>query len=82
MRFLLAALMALTLSNAFAFDGVATVAQYDHARPGCRQNELDGKPINKAESARQCDILAKLGEELKANGYCWYKPEQEWHPCK
>lgn len=82
MRLLLAALTVFTLSNAFAFDGVSVVKQYNHVRPGCRQNELDGKPISATESAKQCDILAKLGKELKANGYCWYKPEQEWRPCK
>jgi hypothetical protein len=82
MRFLITTLAVLSLSNAFAFDGAAVVKQYDHARPGCRQNELDGKPIGAAESARQCKILAKLGKELKANGYCWYKPQQEWRPCK
>jgi hypothetical protein len=43
---------------------------------------LDGQPISAKESAVQCDILAKLGKELKANGYCWYEPEQEWRPCK
>lgn len=82
MRFLLAALAVFSLSSAYAFDGSSAIKQYDHARPGCRQDELDGKPISQTESARQCDILAKLGKELKANGYCWYKPEQEWRPCK
>lgn len=82
MRLLLAALAVFSLSNAFAFDGVSAIRQYDHARPGCRQNELDGKPISTKESARQCDILAKLGEDLKQNGYCWNKSEQEWAVCK
>jgi hypothetical protein len=82
MRFLLAALVVTSLHGAFAFDGTTVAKQYDHARPGCRQNELDGKPISAKESAKQCDILAKLGKELKDNGYCWYKPEQEWRPCK
>ena len=82
MRFLLAALVATSLHGAFAFDGAATVKQYDHARPGCRQNELDGQPISQAESAKQCDILAKLGKELKDNGYCWSATEQEWAVCK
>lgn len=82
MRLLLAALAVFSLSNAFAFDGSDLIKQYDHARPGCRQNELDGQPIGASKSAKQCKILAKLGKELKANGYCWYKPEQEWRPCK
>ena len=82
MRLLLAALAVFSLSNALAFDGPSVAKQYDHARPGCRQNELGGQPISAKESAMQCDILAKLGKELKDNGYCWYKPEQEWRPCK
>ncbi|MGX5843575.1 hypothetical protein ACWGTI_22910 [Mesorhizobium sp. ArgA1] len=82
MRFLLITFASLSLSSAFAFDGGAAIKDYDHARPACRQGEMNGQPISETESAKQYDILAKLGKELSDNGYCWNATEQEWAVCK
>lgn len=69
-------------SGAFAFDGAATAKQYDEARAGCRQGELNGQAISEDDAAKQCDLLDKLGEELKAHDWCWDKSEVQWYPCK
>jgi hypothetical protein len=82
MRALLIASLAVWSLNSFAFDGPKVIESYNDARPACRQAELHGKPISVADSAKQCDILAKLAQELKENGYCWNATEQDWAVCK
>lgn len=82
MRTLLIASLAVWSMNGFAFDGAKTIESYNEARPGCRQAEMNGQPISAEESDKQCKILAKLGSELKANGYCFNQSEQEWAICK
>lgn len=82
MRTLLIASLAIWSLNGFAFDGSKTIESYNEARPGCRQAELNGQPISAEESDQQCKILAKLGKELKDNGYCWSATEQDWAVCK
>ncbi|BCG96913.1 hypothetical protein [Mesorhizobium sp. 131-2-1] len=82
MRTLLVASLAVWSFSAFAFDATKTIDSYNEARPGCRQAEMNGQPISTQEADRQCKILARLGEELKANGYYWNDSEQEWAACR
>ena len=82
MRWLIAFSFLVFSSGAFAFDGAATAKQYDEARAGCRQSEMNGQPIGETETAKQCDLLNKLGEELKAHDWCWNNSEVQWYPCK
>jgi hypothetical protein len=63
------------------FDGQKVASVYSDVRPACRQAELDGQPISKAESDRFCIILDAFGFQLKANGYCWDASEVEWRLC-
>lgn len=83
MRLLIAFSFLVFSSGAFAFDGAATADQYNDARMGCRQGEMpDGTQLSAADADKQCELLDKLGKDLKAHGWCWDKSEVGWQPCK
>ncbi|RWX70511.1 hypothetical protein EN780_03035 [Mesorhizobium sp. M4B.F.Ca.ET.089.01.1.1] len=77
-----AGIMVLWAQAAFAFDAAKVTQDYYRVRPACRIGEMNGQELTQKQANEQCKVLAKLGKALKANGYCWYKPEQEWRQCK
>lgn len=82
MRIVLLSAVVLLPLQAFAFSGEEAAAVYNDFRPACRQSELDGKEISSSESQKYCVALEAIGEQLKANGWCFDPSGVEWNKCE
>jgi hypothetical protein len=82
MRRIIALSFLLVSSNAYAFSGPVTAAEWYAVHELCRLGQMaDGAELSKNDNDAACAERDKLQKELAANGYCWNNDEQEWAAC-